>query len=177
MSESVVCMRYRAVGKAKASMVCFEPYLMEPSASTGATYVVGYNHTAGHLGTFKLDRVERVERHHKMLCAGGLEIHAQPSRDASAALMAAMSRSWSGVVLTDTEFDAIVEFSGDAAVRARESRWHPDAIFTDLGGGNVRMEVRLPALFDFLPWVLSWGNSATVMAPEALVEMARAARS
>lgn len=175
MSESVVCMRYRAVGKAQASMICFEPYLLEPSASTGATYVVGYNHTAGRLGTFKLDRVERVERHHKMLCSDGLEKHTPASREASAALMTAMSRSWSGVVLADTEFDAVVEFSGDAAVRARESRWHPDAAFTDLGGGHLRMEVRLPALFDFLPWVLSWGNSATVIAPPELVEMLRAA--
>lgn len=175
MSESVVCMRYRAVGKAQASMICFEPYLLEPSASTGATYVVGYNHTAGRLGTFKLDRVERVERHHKMLCSDGLEKHTLASREASAALMTAMSRSWSGVVLADTEFDAVVEFSGDAAVRARESRWHPDAAFTDLGGGHLRMEVRLPALFDFLPWVLSWGNSATVIAPPELVEMHSAA--
>ncbi len=98
MSESVVCVRYRAVGKTQASMVCFEPYLLEPSASTGATYVIGYNHTAGHLATFKLDRVERVERHHKMLCSSGLERHADVSREASAALMSAMSRSWSGVV-------------------------------------------------------------------------------
>mgnify|MGYP000346388654 CR=1 FL=1 len=157
-------------------MVCLEPYLMEPSASTGATYVVGYNHTAGHLGTFKLDRVERVEKHHKMLCSSGLETHLPVSREASVELMSAMSRSWSGVVLADTEFEAVVEFSGDAAVRASESRWHPDAVFTELGGGNLRMEVRLPALFDFLPWVLSWGNSARAIAPAELVEMVRAAR-
>jgi len=176
MGERLVCMRYRAVGKAKASMVCLEPYLMEPSASTGATYVVGYNHTAGHLGTFKLDRVERVEKHHKMLCSSGLETHLPVSREASVELMSAMSRSWSGVVLADTEFEAVVEFSGDAAVRASESRWHPDAVFTELGGGNLRMEIRLPALFDFLPWVLSWGNSARAIAPAELVEMVRAAR-
>ncbi len=174
MSESVVCVRYRAVGKAQASMVCFEPYLLEPSASTGATYVIGYNHTAGHLATFKLDRVERVEKHHKMLCSNGLEKHPEVSREASVALMSAMSRSWSGVVLADTEFHATVEFSGDAAVRAKESRWHPDAVFADLGDGRIRMEIRLPALFDFLPWVLSWGNGATVIAPPELVEMVRA---
>lgn len=176
MSESLVCMRYRAVGKPQASMICFEPYLMEPSASTGATYVVGYNHTAGRLGTFKLDRVERVERHQKMLCSNGQEKHSPVSREASAELMAAMSRSWSGVVLADTAFDATVEFSGDAAVRAKESRWHPDATFTDLGGGSVRMEIRLPALFDFLPWVLSWGNGARAIAPPELVELVRASR-
>lgn len=177
MSEAMVCMRYRAVGKTKASMICFEPYLLEPSASTGATYVVGYNHTAGRLGTFKLDRVERVERHHKMLCSSGLEKHPAVSREASVSLMAAMARSWSGVVLADAEYEAVVEFSGDAAVRARESRWHPDASFTDLGDGRVRMEVRLPALFDFLPWVLSWGNGAHVVAPQELIDMVHAARS
>lgn len=176
MAAEIVVMRYRAVGRDAPSKVCFEPYLLEPSASTGATYLIGYNHTRGRIGTYKLDRVEKVDKHHKLLCPDALERHLPVAREDSAELMARIARSWSGVVLADGDFEAVIDFRGDSAIRARESRWHPDSTFTPLGDGRVRMTIRLPELFDFLPWVLSWGNEAEVVAPERLVEMVRELR-
>ena len=176
MAEETVVMRYRAVGRATPSRVCFEPWLLEPSASTGATYLIGYNHNRGRIGTYKLDRTEKVDKHHRLLCPDGLERHTRVVREDSADLMARIARSWSGVVLADGDHEAVIDFQGDSAIRARESHWHPDSSFTPLTDGKVRMTIRLPELFDFLPWVLSWGNEATVVAPAALVAMVRELR-
>ena len=169
LRQRVVVLRYQAVGRDRPQAVCFEPYLMEPSASTGATYLVGYNYTRGRMGTFKLDRVRRVEAHHRLLCPDGLDAHPRVPRDASAEIMEAMSQSWSGVVLADGHYEVVVDFSGDSATRVRESPWHPTQRFEELPDGRVRLSLELPELFDFVPWVLSWGKDAEVIGPPELI--------
>jgi predicted DNA-binding transcriptional regulator YafY len=169
MRRRTVVMRYQAVGRDKPQAVCFQPYLMEPSASTGATYLVGFNHTRGRIGTFKLDRVRRVDPHHRLLCPDGLEAHDSAPREGNAEIMASMSRSWSGVVLADGHYQVVVDFFGDSATRVRESPWHPTQRFEELPDGRLRLSLELPELFDFVPWVLSWGKEAQVVAPAELV--------
>ncbi|HQW50885.1 MAG TPA: WYL domain-containing protein, partial [Tepidiformaceae bacterium] len=59
--------------------------------------------------------------------------------------------------------------------RIRESYWHPTQRLEDLPGGGVRLEVALPSLLEFTPWVLSWGAAATVIEPPALRQSVAAA--
>ena len=174
LRKRTVVLRYQAVGRDRPQSACLEPYLMEPSASTGATYIVGWNYTRGRLGTFKLDRVTRVEPHHQVLCPDGLAAHEPVSRESVSELMAAMSRSWSGVVVAEGHHHVVVDFSGDSARRVRESPWHPTRTFEELPDGRLRMTLDLPELFDFVPWVLSWGAEAEVLEPPELVEAVKA---
>lgn len=164
----IVAMRYRSVQRSGSRTVCFEPWVLEPSATTGATYIVGYNHTRHAVATFKLDRVTQIERHPER-CMFAPEGHPPAPREELAALMDRMGRSWSRIATNDDgDHRIIIDFSGDAARRVTEGPWHRARTFQELGDGVVRMRIDLPALFDFVPWVLGFGGQAVVVEPEDL---------
>lgn len=164
----IVTMRYRAVDREGARTLCFEPWVLEPSATTGATYVVGYDHTKEVVGTFKLDRVTQIERHAER-CMYAPAGHKPAPREELAALMERMGRSWSRIATNkDEEYRVVIDFSGAAARRVIEGPWHRDRTFEEHENGSVRMRIDLPALFDFVPWVLGFGGEAVVLEPPKL---------
>ena len=59
----------------------------------------------------------------------------------------------------------MLRFAASAAVRAIESHWHPSRIAEHEPDGSLRMELTLPKLMDFRPWVLSWGAEVEVIEP------------
>ena len=77
-----------------------------------------------------------------------------------------------------------IDFSGGTAIVVRfEKSVTEQAVLDALASlpgektvttaGPNEMLIRLPELVDFVPWVLSWGNEAKVLAPPELVEMIR----
>lgn len=62
-----------------------------------------------------------------------------------------------------------VRFDAWAARLLRERHWNPGHQFSDLPGGGVALEMKVPALEEIEPWLLSWGDHAHVLAPEELV--------
>ena len=167
----LVCMTYRAVDRRAGRMFCFEPYVLEPSRSTGATYVIGHNHTSGHTGTYKLDRIATIDAH-PAVCPLERKVHEAVAHGEADELMERMGRSWSGIVLAGEEqHEIVLEFANDAARRVREGPWHETRTVEELDGDGVRLRLTLPATFDFLPWVLSWGKDAVVVEPRALRDL------
>ncbi len=141
-----------------------DPYLLEPSATGAATYVVGFSSRHGAVRIFKIDRIQSVE----------LLARHFPARDVHE-IMEQLSRSWGGVVIADDKFDVTVEFTAAVARRIAETHWHPSQKLEHLAGGAVRLQVVLPSLLEFVPWVLSWGSDARVVGPPELVERVREA--
>lgn len=142
---------------AKASRTFdFDPYLLE--ATQSGTYVVGFSHEHGEVRVFKLDRVERVEITRRPFEAPeGSEIAGR------------LAQSWGGAVFGgDEQHDVCVEFTPPAALRIRESYWHPTQQLEELPDGGVRLKVLLPSLLEFTPWVRSWGHEAYVVSPAVL---------
>ncbi len=138
-----------------------DPYLLEPSTTGAATYVIGYSHAHGTVRTFKLDRIIHAE-------ITGEVFERAPDQAGPAEVMERLNRSW-GVVFGDDQYRVAVEFAPQVADRVRETHWHPRQSLTDLADGGVRLELTLPSLLEFTPWVRSWGHMARAVEPPELV--------
>jgi len=161
-ASQTVAIRYRSQQARAMRETALDPYLLEPSTTGAAVYVIGYSHEHGQIRTFKLDRIVNVE-------ATGRVFHANDVNE----ITEKMSRSW-GVVFGDDEYEVIVDFAQDVADRVAETHWHPSQRLTQREDGGVRLELRLPSFLEFVPWVRSWGPAAVVVAPEELrAEVAR----
>jgi predicted DNA-binding transcriptional regulator YafY len=154
-----VRIRYRSQASHTEKETVIDPYLLEPSATGAATYVVGFSHKHGQVRTFKIDRIFEAVLTGEPFEARGVE-----------ELRTQMGRSWGGVILGEDEVDVVLEFAASVAERVRETHWHASERLADLPGGRLRFEVRLPSLLEFIPWVRSWGPAVRVVAPEALRE-------
>lgn len=137
-----------------------DPYLIEPSAAGNATYVVGFSHHHSEVRTFKLERVEHAENTGRIFVPGDVR-----------EIVERLSASW-GIVIGDgdDEEHVILDFSPRVAHRIAETRWHSTQRLTWLESGGVRLELLLPGLLEFVPWVRSWGPDVLVIAPRSLRE-------
>ncbi len=152
-----VLMSYRSSGAAEAKTVHLDLYLLEP-LQFGA-YVVGYSHEHGEVRTFKIDRIQSVE-----VAAATFDAKEVDQ------IVEQLGHSWGVVYGGDEEYDITVDFTSTVANRLRETTWHPAQKLTDLPGGGVRFEVRLPSLLEIEPWVRGWGHEALVQGPSELRE-------
>ncbi len=149
-------MSYRSQLAKSARTFDFDPYLLE--ATQSGTYVVGFSHEHGEVRVFKLDRVEHVTITRREF--EPREVGEIASR---------LAQSWGGAVFGgDEQHDVCVDFTPPAALRIRESYWHPTQQLEELPDGGVRLRVLLPSLLEFTPWVRSWGHEAYVVSPPTL---------
>ena len=166
--SKTVAVRYRSAGQKGTKVFGLDPYLLETSATGAATYVVGYSHRHGEVRVFRTDRIVNA--------VVSKESFVPPDMSA---ISAKLGQSWSGVVYGgDEQYDVTIDFDEAVADRIAERSWHPSQQLTRLASGGVRLELRLPSLLEFVPWVLGWGPSARVVGPVLLREqVAQAARS
>ena len=161
-----VAIRYRSATDQTLRRTDLAPYLLEPSANGAATYVIGFSHAHEAVRTFKTDRILRADL---------TQVTFEPPDTAQ--IVDQISRGW-GVVFGDDKFDIVVDFSASVAARVRETTWHPSQKLAVLPDGGVRMELQLPSLLEFVPWVRSWGAEARVVAPRELrAEVAESLRA
>lgn len=133
----------------------FDPYFIEPSAASRATYAIGRDHAAGELRTFKLERI--------------LEIEATADRFAIPEDFTPETylRGRWGIGFGD-EVEVCLRFTPAAARRVRETIWQPSQELRELPGGSVELRLRLAGLVEITPWILSWGDQVEVLAPAEL---------
>lgn len=162
--SQTVTITYRSAQAAAGRTTDLDPYLLEPSASGAATYVIGYSSEHHQVRVFKLDRVQSAVLSGRTFVPGALdEVRRQ------------LQQSWGGVVFGDEQYDVAVEFRPEVADRIRETNWHQSQQLSDLADGGVLLRVVLPSLLEFVPWVLSWGAAARVIGPIELREQVSAA--
>jgi len=165
-----VFIEYRSQRAGTALTTLLDPYLLELSPNGAATYVIGFSHSHGQVRMFKVDRILSAAPTDQSFEPTGVEDVQQQLR-----------RSWGVVLGGDDDFEVIIEFQKSVADRVRETNWHSTQRLTHLDDGRVRLELRLPSLLEFVPWVRSWGQEAFVVSPPELVRevadsMALAAR-
>lgn len=160
VSSRTVSLWYRAPGK-RPKTIEFDPHILSPGPNNAVTYVTGYSHNQEHrdIRTLVLSRIGSVTLLSKRF---------EPPDVGT--LAERMSRSWGGVIVGDETYEVVLEFTPEAAVRARESHPVPGRRLSDIPGGGVRMEMTLASLLDFVPFVLSWGPDVTVVSPPELRE-------
>jgi predicted DNA-binding transcriptional regulator YafY len=158
-ASQVVRMEYRSAHNQDPYLTDLEPYLLEPSASGAATYVVGLSSKHGEVRIFKIDRIQSIATTPRQFVPRDVD-----------EIVNQLSRSWGGVVFGEDKYDVTVEFSPGVAHRITETNWHPSQTLESLHGGGVRLKVVLPSLLEFVPWVLSWGPDARVIGPQELYD-------
>jgi proteasome accessory factor B len=152
-----VLITYRSVTAEAPRDLLIDPYILEPSATGAATYVIGYSHEHAAIRTFKCDRILAAEATDTTFEPEGLP-----------ELRERLARAWGGVVLGDDQFQVVLEFSADVADRVMETHWHETEITERLPDGRLRFQVVLPSLLEFVPWVRGWGSEVTVIEPPEL---------
>jgi predicted DNA-binding transcriptional regulator YafY len=70
-----------------------------------------------------------------------------------------------GIFVGDAEEDVEVLFEADVAWRVEERTFHPDERKERLPDGRLRYRVRSSAQWEIIPWVLSYGALAELVAP------------
>jgi predicted DNA-binding transcriptional regulator YafY len=153
-----VAIQYRSGNGSGVRAHAIDPYLLEPSTTGAATYVIGYSHKHEEVRVFKIDRIKKAALSGESFEPVDLSTIAEK-----------LSRSWSGVVMGgDEQFEVTLDFSPTVTSRVRETNWHPTQRLTDLPEGGVRLELLLPSLLEFVPWVQSWGSEVVVIGPGEL---------
>ena len=131
------------------------PYAIEPSAHTRALYVIGYDEERDARRTFKVERIRTA----------ALTPDSFPAQGASVA--AEMRSAWD-VVGDDTPVDIVVRFEPSVAQRVGETRWHPSQVEELERDGSLLWRARVSGVLEIRSWILGWGPSAEVLAPDDL---------
>jgi proteasome accessory factor B len=71
------------------------------------------------------------------------------------------------------DYEIVVEFDAWAADLIRGRRWHASQQIMELPKRQLRLRLRLNSIEEAERWVLSWGQHATVIRPEALANRLR----
>ncbi len=124
----------------------------------GAFYLVGWCHDRKASRTFLIDRIRSATMTGKVFDA---------PRDFS--VQEHFKDAW-GLIRDKALETATIRFTGAAARRVRESRWHPSQKIADGPNGATDLTVRVAGLDEIARWVLSWGGQAQVLSPPALRE-------
>jgi predicted DNA-binding transcriptional regulator YafY len=148
---------YRKGEAEEVKEYCLCPYFIEAYAIGQTSYVIGRVEPPGHLRTFKIERIERIE-----LLRQGYQI---PDDFDPEALFA---DAW-GIWFTGHEpVEVTLRFSPRVAARVRETRWHRSQQVEPLPGGGLLWRARIAEPQEMMPWVRGWGSDCEVLAPEEM---------
>ncbi|MES4792232.1 MAG: hypothetical protein C4321_03930 [Chloroflexota bacterium] len=154
-TNRTVIIDYRSAHAARLRRYQVDPYILDHTES--GTYLVGFSYSHGEVRVFKVDRIRAVEQTGREFAPVNLDRLAEVLRN-----------SWGGVVLRESRYDIVIDFTPAVASRIRESYWHVSQELESLPGGGVRLKVSLPSLLEITPWVMSWCPEAIVVAPDEL---------
>ncbi len=132
------------------------PYLIEPSLTTHALYLVGWDETRAAIRTFKIERMLDVS-----ITPEGFP---PPDEDVVAGMF---ERAWD--IIADQEpIDVVLRFSPAVASRVREARWHPSERVDPTADGGLTWRATVAGPIEIRLWILSWGADVEVLEPASL---------
>ncbi len=132
------------------------PYLIEPSLTTHALYLVGWDETRRAMRTFKIERMQDV--------ALTPESFPPPSEDLVEGMF---ERAWD-IIADQDPIDVVLRFSPTVASRVREARWHPSERVEATTDGGLTWRATVAGPIEIRLWILSWGDDVEVLEPASL---------
>jgi predicted DNA-binding transcriptional regulator YafY len=132
------------------------PYLIEPSLTMRALYLIGWDETRGAIRTFKLERIEEVT-----LTAAVFE----PPPDGT--IETTFKRAWD-IIADQPDVDVLLRFSPAVAGRVAETGWHPSQRLEPADDGSLRWRARVSGTLEIRSWILGWGSDVEVLEPAEL---------
>ncbi len=132
------------------------PYLIEPSSSTHALYLIGWDETRDGIRTFKIERIRELALTNDTFEA--------PTRGKIEETLAA---AWD--IIADQEpTEVVLRFGKAVAGRVAEAHWHPTESREEQPDGTLVWRATVAGTIEIRLWILSWGADVEVLAPEAL---------
>jgi predicted DNA-binding transcriptional regulator YafY len=142
------------------------PYLIEPSSTTHALYLIGFDETRKALRTFKIERILELA-----LTADRFE----PPE--AGAIEAELSNAWD-IIADQVPTAVVLRFASSVAGRVAETRWHPSEVREPQPDGSLIWRATVAGTIEIRIWILSWGSEVEVLEPAALREdVARTVRA
>jgi predicted DNA-binding transcriptional regulator YafY len=132
------------------------PYLIEPSLTTHALYLVGWDETRDAVRTFKIERMRDVS-----ITPDGF-----PSPE-DEVLAGMFERAWD-IIADQPPIDVVLRFAPKVASRVREARWHPSERVELAADGGLTWRATVSGPIEIRLWILSWGDDVVVLEPESL---------
>jgi predicted DNA-binding transcriptional regulator YafY len=121
----------------------------------GGLYLYAYVEEYKQIRTFAIERIEAVEKLHETF-----------DKPADFSVEAYLESSF-GLVKEDP-FDVEIVFDSEVAEYVRSRVWHPSQQCREIDRGRIRMKLHVGGEFELASWILSFGASAQVVAPDRL---------
>jgi proteasome accessory factor B len=132
------------------------PYLIEPSLTTRALYLIGFDETIGAVRTFKIGRIESV---------APTADRFEPPPEGS--MEGALAAAWD--IISDQPATKVrLRFSAAVAGRVQETRWHPTQLVEPAPDGSLTWLATVSGIIEIRSWILGWGADVEVLEPVEL---------
>jgi predicted DNA-binding transcriptional regulator YafY len=151
--EHRIKMKYFSVHSQKKKEYLLDPYRL--MYFRGGLYLFAYVEEYKQIRTFAIERIEAVEK-----------LHDTFDKPADFSVEAYLESSF-GLVKEDP-FDVELIFDSEVAEYVRSRVWHPSQQCREIDRGRIRMKLHVGGEFELASWILSFGASAQVVAPDRL---------
>ena len=132
------------------------PYLIEPSLTTRALYLIGFDETRAAVRTFKISRIESVTT--------TVDRFEPPSE---AGIEQSLTVAWD-IISDQPTAEVSLRFSSAVAGRVQETRWHPSQVVEVEPGGSLAWRATVAGVVEIRSWILGWGADVEVLEPAVL---------
>jgi proteasome accessory factor B len=130
------------------------PWYIEPSISTHALYLFGFDETREAPRTFKIDRIRDLSITTRTF---------DPPRDS---VEDAFVNAWD-IIADQPVVDVVLRFDQAIAARVQEATWHPSQRVEPQPDGSLIWRGRVSGTIEIRLWILSWGAQVEVIQPAA----------
>jgi proteasome accessory factor B len=131
------------------------PWYIEPSLTTHALYLIGFDEERDGLRTFKIERIR------------DLVVTPATFRPPEDSIEDAFVRAWD-IIADQPEVEVRLRFDPAIAARVQEATWHPSQRVEREADGSLLWSGRVSGTIEIRLWILSWGQQVEVLAPPDL---------
>lgn len=131
------------------------PYLLEPSLTTHALYLIGWDEDRAAMRTFKVERIRDL--------AILPRTFDEPEED----VVRRLRLAWD-IISDQPATEVVLRFSPAVAARVGEATWHPSQRVIVGDDGSLEWRATVSGTIEIRLWILSWGDDVEVVAPAAL---------
>ncbi|MBJ7600822.1 MAG: WYL domain-containing protein [Candidatus Dormibacteraeota bacterium] len=132
------------------------PLFLEPNATGHSCYLLAWDPKRQAVRSYKLERISNVRL---------LEERFDPPLGFS--VDRHLAHAW-GIWTSQQPVDVILRFDQSVSRRVRETVWHPSQRLEELPDGGVRVRLLVAEPTEIRHWILGWGRTCVVEAPESL---------
>jgi len=159
MSQRQIKITYQSLEANNATERIIDPYFIEPAAPGHASYVIAYCHQRKEIRIFKVERISSAE-------LTNVSYSIPQDFDANKYF----ASSW-GIVVEDEVKTVKLRITDPEIVRIlSETIWHPSQKFEKQKEGSTIMTLQITGTYEFLAWVLGWGEKIEVLKPPEIRE-------